>query len=332
MVEEKEEEKISWIPVMGTFDVSDKELVFPGGVTLVPDRNEPAGGKMVEVGVHGLALSNKVLDGDGEVFAEVEFEKVTDESICEISVMYEPGQQHLLNAGLGGTTAEMFAIREFAAPNKPGGTWFDYRGGGSRMSLLAGRTYRLQASFSGSTVTLHIDGIAVASAQVTTPSGRARQVGIFCKGRHKATIRNFHVDARLPMAFIVMQFGGRYEDVYKDVIKSVCGKYELNIVRADEVAGPGLIIADIVRDIGRAQLIIADITPSEPNDSYNPNVYFEVGYAFALQKPTILLARKGTRLPFDVAGFRVLFYEDSIGGKGKLEEGLHRHLAAILNA
>jgi hypothetical protein len=50
----------------------------------------------------------------------------------------------------------------------------------------------------------------------------------------------------------------------------------------------------------------------------------------ALKKPTILLAKKGTPLPFDIAGFRVLFYEDTIGGKAKLEEGLRRHLAAIV--
>ena len=98
------------------------------------------------------------------------------------------------------------------------------------------------------------------------------------------------------------------------------------MVRADEVNGPGFIIADIVREIAAAQLVIADISPT------NPNVYFEVGYAFALAKPTVLLARKGTALPFDVAGFRVLFYEDTIGGKRKLEEGLRRHLDAILSA
>jgi hypothetical protein len=56
----------------------------------------------------------------------------------------------------------------------------------------------------------------------------------------------------------------------------------------------------------------------------NANVYFEVGYALALAKPTTLLARKGTSLPFDVAGFRVLFmktpsdYEDTIGGKSRV--------------
>jgi hypothetical protein len=38
----------------------------------------------------------------------------------------------------------------------------------------------------------------------------------------------------------------------------------------------------------------------------------------------------GSQLPFDVSAFRVLFYDDSIGGKPKLEEGLRRHLEEIL--
>jgi hypothetical protein len=121
-----------------------------------------------------------------------------------------------------------------------------------------------------------------------------------------------------------MQFGPDFDDVYQDVIKEVLKDYEANVLRADELSGPGFIISDIVREITEAQLVIADITPT------NANVYFEVGYALALEKPTILLAKKGTSLPFDVAGFRVLFYEDTIGGKGRLEDGLRRHLDAIL--
>ena len=121
-----------------------------------------------------------------------------------------------------------------------------------------------------------------------------------------------------------MQFGPEFDDVYQDVVKEVCKSYEVNVLRADEVSGPGLIIGDIVRELSVSQLVIADITPT------NANVYFEVGYALALAKPTILLAKKGTPLPFDVAGFRTLFYEDTIGGKKKLEDGLRKHLDAIL--
>jgi hypothetical protein len=42
------------------------------------------------------------------------------------------------------------------------------------------------------------------------------------------------------------------------------------------------------------------------------------------------LAGRGKELPFDIRGYRCLFDENSIGGKSKLEEALHRHLEAIL--
>jgi len=54
-----------------------------------------------------------------------------------------------------------------------------------------------------------------------------------------------------------------------------------------------------------------------------------LGYAYALNKPTILIAEKGTKLPFDLYPFRTLFYENSIAGKKKLEDGLRNHLKAI---
>jgi hypothetical protein len=50
----------------------------------------------------------------------------------------------------------------------------------------------------------------------------------------------------------------------------------------------------------------------------------------ALGKPTILLAERGKQLPFDISGYRVLFYENTIGGKKQVEDGLKKHLAAIL--
>lgn len=123
-----------------------------------------------------------------------------------------------------------------------------------------------------------------------------------------------------------MQFSEPYTDVYLNVIKSVCKEFGITAVRADEIYGPGVIVKDIIEQVANAQLVIADI--SAPN----ANVYFEVGYALASGKPIILLAKKDTTLPFDVSGFRVLFYEDSIGGKSKVEDGLRKHLTALLGA
>lgn len=43
----------------------------------------------------------------------------------------------------------------------------------------------------------------------------------------------------------------------------------------------------------------------------------------------MLLARRGGTLPFDVSGYRVIFYDDTIGGKKEVEDSLDKHLANI---
>jgi nucleoside 2-deoxyribosyltransferase len=91
----------------------------------------------------------------------------------------------------------------------------------------------------------------------------------------------------------------------------------------DEMAGPGVILQDMQREIEQAGVVIAEITPP------NPNVFYEVGYAHALGKPTILLAQRGIQLPFDIRSFRVVFYTDTIGGKAEVGRSLAKHLLAI---
>lgn len=73
-------------------------------------------------------------------------------------------------------------------------------------------------------------------------------------------------------------------------------------------------------------MVIAEITP------VNANVYYELGYADAIGKPTILLAdrQQVDRLPFDLSGFRCIFYNDTIGGKDRVESDLRRYLTAPL--
>jgi hypothetical protein len=82
-----------------------------------------------------------------------------------------------------------------------------------------------------------------------------------------------------------------------------------------------------VRGIVTSDVIIAEVTPP------NQNVFYELGYAHALGKPTILLAEQpkegGARLPFDISGYRCIFYDDAIRGKRKVEASLERHLANI---
>jgi hypothetical protein len=174
----------------------------------------------------------------------------------------------------------------------------------------------------GSRVTASIDGVdmVVTNLPVTLPLG---QTGLWCTGSGDILVADFRVEPERPKVFVVMQFSEPYNQLYQEVIKPVCEEFALEVIRADEVYGPGLIISDIEQNILQATIIIADVTP------VNANVYYELGYAHALHKQTILIAARDTRLPFDISPFRTLFYDNTIAGKARVEQGLRRHLKAI---
>jgi hypothetical protein len=135
---------------------------------------------------------------------------------------------------------------------------------------------------------------------------------------------NFDSAANEPKVFVVMQFGEPYDSLYSKVIKPVCSKKGFEAFRADDLFKPGVILQDIRRGIIDSDVIIAEITP------VNANVFYELGFAHALEKPTILLAsRKVEKLPFDISGYRVIFYDDTIGGKSDVEATLGKHLEGI---
>jgi len=154
-----------------------------------------------------------------------------------------------------------------------------------------------------------------------------RQVGIFAQSRKDIRFRNFTVISQRPRVFVAMQFDvPEYDALYRDVIVPVCNGMDLEDYRADETYSPGLVVADIARQIRESRIVIAEVS------SVNPNVFYEVGYADAIDKPVILVAdRKGRDLPFDVRPYRTLFYENSIGGKKTVETVLTKYLQTILS-
>jgi len=80
----------------------------------------------------------------------------------------------------------------------------------------------------------------------------------------------------------------------------------LNATRVDEVAGSRLISADIITQIKKSEFIIVDLT------NERPNVYYELGYAHGIGAEgnnILLIAKKGTKLHFDISGLRVREYE-----------------------
>ena len=64
--------------------------------------------------------------------------------------------------------------------------------------------------------------------------------------------------------------------------------------RVDEQEYDGLVIDRIYNQIQCADYLVADMT------GLNANVFYEVGYAHALQKKVILLAQSHADIPFDL--------------------------------
>ena len=82
--------------------------------------------------------------------------------------------------------------------------------------------------------------------------------------------------------------------IYHKVIPPEGEKLGLQIIRVNELTHPGIISEDIKREISDSKVVIAEITAP------NQNVFYELGYAHALNKPTILLAQRG-REPFSIS-------------------------------
>jgi hypothetical protein len=201
--------------------------------------------------------------------------------------------------------------------------WRAVSGAGSVDNLAVEHPYEILVHVRGQRLMLEVDGVQVLDHVLEYPLPQG-QLGLFTWGVEKVAFKNPCVRREPGTAFVVMQFSDPYQTLYADVIQPVIESYKLRAYHAGEVFGPGIILEDITRGIVEARIVIAEITAP------NQNVFYELGYAHALKKPTILLADSTKDLPFDISGYRCLFYENSIGGKKKVEEGLRKHLESIL--
>ncbi|MEO1700177.1 MAG: hypothetical protein AAFU73_23025 [Planctomycetota bacterium] len=79
---------------------------------------------------------------------------------------------------------------------------------------------------------------------------------------------------------------------------------------------PDQITPNMMRDVVEARLVVADLS------HHNPNVMYELGIRHCFGGPFILIAEKGTSLPFDVNDSLVIFYEADPMGLFELREAL----------
>jgi hypothetical protein len=120
-----------------------------------------------------------------------------------------------------------------------------------------------------------------------------------------------------PMAFVIQSFdGGKFDRRYVETIRPGITKGGAEPQRADEILGVQPIIQKIEDAIKSADICIAEVSRD------NPNVWLELGYALALNKPTVILCDRQLRerLPFDVQHRPVIFYStESKSGYDELE-------------
>lgn len=295
----------SWVPIIGNVKMEDDTIELDGSVPL----QFPNG---TSQSPYSYVKSN-IEFAEGIVSLEFFIENQT--SAC--LVYFNTGFQMDLYAGINAYGAPFgFAIFR-------NGQWEPVAGSGHGSRLDNNVWHKLKIKVNGSIVDLFIDEVKVSTAfyrLIKAP------IGLLLQGEGRVKVRNLKVEKKDPVCFVVMQFTDEYNTLYSEVIKPTCEAYGYSVVRADEYYNSGLIIDDITKSIRESALIIADITPD------NPNVFYEVGFAHGIGKPTILLSdRKREKLPFDLSGFRTLFYDNSIGGKSIVEERLRKHLEAIID-
>ena len=204
-----------------------------------------------------------------------------------------------------------------------GKTWDHKMLGGSPNTIKEAQKYNIKIEKHGNIIRFFVNDVMLYTyTNMINISGLA---GIFLVNTHDTTITGVDVQKSDPKVFAIMKFEKDFDELYNEVIVPMFKEYGYKSIRADECYTSTSIINDIVKEISDATVIIADITMD------NPNVFYELGYAHALGKPTILLADidKRDKLPFDVSGFRTIFYSNSIGGKREVEKTLSKYIQNI---
>ncbi len=124
----------------------------------------------------------------------------------------------------------------------------------------------------------------------------------------------------LKQIFVIMKFGDAVLDsAYKGAIKAVAEKeFDFKVLRVDEIQDAGQIAHQVLDNISRSEIILAELSGERPN------CYYEAGFAHALGKTMVFCVRHGENIHFDLAGYRFIQW--------KTEEDLRVKLRKYLDA
>lgn len=117
----------------------------------------------------------------------------------------------------------------------------------------------------------------------------------------------------------------RADGVLNELIRPAMEPLGYRVERADLDRSPGIVTEIMIACIVDAELVIADLTDT------NPNVMYELAIRHAIAKPVIQMMELGGRLPFDILGQNTIFFDPDLAGRRNAIEALTEAHTAILS-
>jgi hypothetical protein len=129
--------------------------------------------------------------------------------------------------------------------------------------------------------------------------------------------------------FVIQPFDkGRFDKRYEDVFAPAVRAADLEPYRVDKDPSVSIPIEDIEAGIAGSEVCLAEISTD------NPNVWFELGYAIASQRDTLLVCsdERTSHFPFDVQHRSIIRYAtESPSDFRLLSEQITQRLQAVLD-
>jgi hypothetical protein len=127
--------------------------------------------------------------------------------------------------------------------------------------------------------------------------------------------------------FVIQPFdNGTFDRRYADVFEPAIKEAGLDPYRIDRDLGVRIPIDDIEKGIRDSTICFAEITTD------NPNVWYELGFAFACGKDVVMVCsdRAGNKFPFDIQHRQIIEYETrSISDFDELKEQITGRIIAL---
>ena len=142
-------------------------------------------------------------------------------------------------------------------------------------------------------------------------------------------IRQFEKHAEAKRCFTIMPMSTstscsehEWTEVFEQMIKPAANGCGYDCRRSEGLVGN--IIKQILDDLNRADLVIADLTDR------NPNVFYELGVRHALRDRTVLIAQTLDAIPFDLRQYGIVIYDwKTTRGREQFREQIAKALAMM---